>query len=81
MQCVSPLQRAVRVQWHARPASQAGQPDVQPTAPSLYALLRPARQVSLLRRLFKAALGDEAAKLVDINTIDGFQVGKGGGMW
>ena len=32
-------------------------------------------QVSLLRRLFKAALGDEAAKLVDINTIDGFQVG------
>lgn len=33
------------------------------------------RQVSLLRRLFKAALGDEAAKLVDINTIDGFQVG------
>ncbi|PSC70977.1 putative helicase MAGATAMA 3 [Micractinium conductrix] len=30
-------------------------------------------QVSLLRRLFKAALGEEAAKLVDINTIDGFQ--------
>lgn len=40
--------------------------------------LCPARQVSLLRRLFKAALGDEAAKLVDINTIDGFQVGEGG---
>ena len=36
---------------------------------------RPWAQVSLLRRLFKAALGDEAAKLVDINTIDGFQVG------
>lgn len=35
-------------------------------------------QVSLLRRLFKAALGDEAAKLVDINTIDGFQVGPAG---
>lgn len=30
-------------------------------------------QVTLLRRLFKAALGDEAAKMVDINTIDGFQ--------
>lgn len=31
-------------------------------------------QVSLLRRLFKAALGEEAARMVDINTIDGFQV-------
>ncbi len=38
----------------------------------------PGLQVSLLRRLFKAALGDEAAKLVDINTIDGFQVGPAG---
>lgn len=34
-----------------------------------------APQVSLLRRLFKAALGEEAARMVDINTIDGFQVG------
>jgi hypothetical protein len=34
----------------------------------------PHPQVSLLRRLFKAALGEEAARMVDINTIDGFQV-------
>ena len=35
-------------------------------------------QVTLLRRLFRAALGEAAAKLVDINTIDGFQVGCAG---
>ena len=38
-------------------------------------LPRACLQVSLLRRLFRAALGEAAAKLVDINTIDGFQVG------
>ena len=31
-------------------------------------------QVKLLREKFKMALGDEMAKMVDINTIDGFQV-------
>lgn len=31
-------------------------------------------QVKLLRDLFQAALGEEGAKMVDINTIDGFQV-------
>jgi senataxin len=30
-------------------------------------------QVKLLRDAFSAALGEEAAKLVDVNTIDGFQ--------
>lgn len=30
-------------------------------------------QVKLLREAFKAALGEEAARMVDINTIDGFQ--------
>lgn len=30
-------------------------------------------QVKLLRDAFKAALGEEAARLVDVNTIDGFQ--------
>lgn len=30
-------------------------------------------QVSLLRRLFEAALGEEGSRSVDINTIDGFQ--------
>lgn len=33
-----------------------------------------AAQVSLLRDLFKKALGAEGSKLVDINTIDGYQV-------
>jgi superfamily I DNA and/or RNA helicase len=32
-------------------------------------------QVQLLRSLFEQALGEEGAKHVDINTIDGFQVG------
>ena len=32
-------------------------------------------QITLLRDLFKKALGPEGAKMVDINTIDGFQVG------
>jgi hypothetical protein len=31
-------------------------------------------QVQLLRSLFEQALGEEGAKHVDINTIDGFQV-------
>ncbi|KAI7846383.1 hypothetical protein COHA_000094 [Chlorella ohadii] len=43
------------------------------TKPSVAVISPYKAQVSLLRRLFKAALGDEAAKLVDINTIDGFQ--------
>jgi hypothetical protein len=32
------------------------------------------QQVQLLRSLFEQALGEEGAKHVDINTIDGFQV-------
>jgi hypothetical protein len=32
-------------------------------------------QVQLLRSLFEQALGEEGTKHVDINTIDGFQVG------
>jgi hypothetical protein len=49
-----------------------------PSACPIWSLtLFPLLQVSLLRRLFKAGLGEEAAKLVDINTIDGFQVGPG----
>jgi hypothetical protein len=35
----------------------------------------PALQVKLLKTLFKQALGDDGAVRVDINTIDGFQVG------
>ncbi len=31
-------------------------------------------QVKLLREKFKAALGEEGSRMVDINTIDGFQV-------
>lgn len=31
--------------------------------------------MQLLRSLFEQALGEEGAKHVDINTIDGFQVG------
>lgn len=38
-------------------------------------------QVSLLRRLFLAALGPDMAKTVDINTIDGFQVLGGAGSY
>lgn len=30
-------------------------------------------KVKLLREAFKTALGEDAAKLVDVNTIDGFQ--------
>ena len=37
-------------------------------------LTRDAVQVNLLKRMFKNAMGDLAKKL-DINTIDGFQVG------
>jgi hypothetical protein len=33
----------------------------------------PAGQVKLIRDSFKAALGEEAARLIDVNTIDGFQ--------
>lgn len=36
-------------------------------------------QVKLLRELFKEALGADQARAVDINTIDGFQVGGTGG--
>ena len=35
-------------------------------------------QVKLLQQSFKTALGEEGARMVDINTIDGFQVGWGG---
>ncbi|EFN56459.1 hypothetical protein CHLNCDRAFT_57676 [Chlorella variabilis] len=43
------------------------------TQPSVAVISPYKAQVSLLRRLFRAALGEEAAKMVDINTIDGFQ--------
>lgn len=36
-------------------------------------------QVSLLQETFRAALGADMGKMVDINTIDGFQVGAAGG--
>lgn len=58
-------------------ASASINPSIRPSAVNHTTLSPPAPpvlQVTLLRRLFKAALGDEAAKLVDINTIDGFQV-------
>ena len=42
-------------------------------APSVAVISPYKAQVTLLRAAFKAALGAEAAKLVDINTIDGFQ--------
>lgn len=38
----------------------------------------PALQVKLLKTLFSQALGDDGAVRVDINTIDGFQVGPAG---
>jgi hypothetical protein len=44
--------------------------------PHVFALLVLGVQVQLLRSLFEQALGEEGAKHVDINTIDGFQVGR-----
>jgi senataxin len=43
-----------------------------PSEPGVLQILA-AAQVTLLRKLFAKALGDEGAKAVDINTIDGFQ--------
>jgi hypothetical protein len=42
----------------------------------VFALVVLGVQVQLLRSLFEQALGEEGAKHVDINTIDGFQVGR-----
>ena len=71
-----PLGGASEKSWSAC-ACTAMQPVISlPACPArLRAAPRCAVQVSLLRESFKRALGPEGAKMVDINTIDGFQAG------